>query len=119
MPRHLHILFVCGESKRRSATAEKIFATDRRLTARAVGLGQTVNRRIKAEDLAWADLVLVMERKYIARLRDEFRKLESLPPIESLGISDEYIFMHPRLVEQLQDAVNDVLETYYEEHPDE
>lgn len=118
MPQQLKVLFVCGESRRRSATAEKIFARDLRISARAVGLGETVPRRIHEEDLRWADLVLVMERKYVGRLKNTYRHLDDLPPIESLDISDEYIFMHPRLVEQLQEGVNGILENLAAEEAD-
>lgn len=116
MTRHLHVLFVCGESWRRSSTAEKIFVTDRRITARAAGLGETISRRLNAEDLAWADLVLVMERKYVTRLRHAFKHIENLPPIDVLGIPDKYIFMNPTLVELLREGVDEALETYFLEH---
>ena len=56
-----------------------------------------------------------MERKYIPRIKDLFRKLDSLPPIETLNISDEYIFMHPKLVELLKEGVEAALEEYYGE----
>ena len=116
MTQPLHILFVCGESWRRSSTAEKIFATDPRFSARAAGLGETVTRRIKDEDLAWADLVLVMERKYLGRLSHAFHHLETLPPIDVLGIPDKFIFMHRTLVERLREGVDEALERYYLEH---
>ncbi len=115
----LHILFVCGESKRRSATAEKIFTTDRRMTVRAVGLGETVPRRIRDEDLCWAHLVLAMERKYIVRIRTAFRHLDELPPIMELGIPDKFIFMNPTLIERLREGVEEALEAYRLEHPAE
>ena len=116
MAHPLHILFVCGESWRRSSTAEKIFATDPRFSARGAGLGETVTRRIKDEDLAWADLVLVMERKYLGRLQHAFRHLETLPPIDVLGIPDKFIFMHRALVERLREGVDEALERYHLEH---
>jgi predicted protein tyrosine phosphatase len=112
MPPQLNILFVCGESRRRSATAEKIFTMDRRMSVRAAGLGETVPRRVRDEDLRWADLVLVMERKYVVRLKHAFRHLDTLPPIMELGIPDKFIFMNPVLVERLREGVNEALETY-------
>ena len=116
MTRPLHILFVCGESWRRSATAEKIFATGPRFSARAAGLGETVARRIKEEDVLWADLILVMERKYLGRLSHTFRHLETLPPMDVLGIPDKFIFMHRTLVERLREEVDAALERYYLDH---
>lgn len=119
MPQPINILFVCGESWRRSATAEKLFAMDRRFSARGAGLGETVKRRIRDEDLAWANLVLVMERKYVTRLRQAFQHLDNLPPIDVLGIPDKFIFMHRTLVERLREGVDEALETYHLEHGSE
>jgi predicted protein tyrosine phosphatase len=112
MTPHLKVLFVCGRNNRRSPTAEKIFKNDRRMSVRSAGLSDTSKRKISESDLAWADLVLVMERKYASRIRQTFHHLESLPPIESLDISDEYIFMQRELVESLRSAVAAVLEDF-------
>ena len=111
----IKVLFVCGRNNRRSPTAEKIFKNNRRMFVRSAGLGDTSKHKINESDLAWADLILVMERKYAPRIRDAFRHLESLPPIESLNISDEYIFMQPELVERLRSAVAEVLEEFLPE----
>jgi predicted protein tyrosine phosphatase len=108
----LKILFVCGRNNRRGPTAERMYLHDHRLAVRAVGLHEMSKRRITAEDMAWADLVLVMERKYVVRLKDLFRKLDTLPPIEILGIPDEYIFMQRELIEALKPAVESALEDY-------
>ena len=108
----LNILFVCGRNKRRSPTAERIFKRDRRMNVRAVGLGDTSPRRMKDSDLRWAQLVLVMERKYLNRIRDTFREVEPLPPMLSLDISDEYQFMQPELIEVLKSSVTAALETH-------
>ena len=107
------VLFVCGRNNRRSPTAEKLFKFDRRMEVRSAGVSEGSKRRITASDLAWADLVLVMERKYLGRIREAFRHLDELPPMESLDIPDEYIFMQPELVETLNDAVTAALEAYH------
>jgi predicted protein tyrosine phosphatase len=59
-------------------------------------------QRVTAKDLAWADLVLVMERKHKARIMEAFAGLEQLPRIESLDIPDEYEFMDAELVELIK-----------------
>lgn len=108
----LKILFVCGRNKRRSPTAEKMYAHDRRLAVRSVGLADTSKRRMGAADAQWADLILVMERKYVGRIKTTFRQLDTLPPIVSLDIPDEYIFMQRELIELLRPAVESAIETY-------
>jgi predicted protein tyrosine phosphatase len=112
LPHKLKVLFVCGRNNRRSPTAEKIFKNHRRMFVRSAGVADTSKHKINESDLAWADLVLVMERKYVSRIRDAFRHLESLPPIESLDISDEYIFMQAELIEILRSSVADALEEF-------
>ena len=55
-------------------------------------------------DLHWADLVLVMEPKYAARIRFQF-PAESIPPMRSLDIPDDYEYMDVELVELIKTAV--------------
>lgn len=114
MPAPVKILFVCGQSNRRSLTAEAIFKTDRRVDVRAAGLSDNSKRRISEDDVKWADLILAMERKHASRIRTAYRHLEDLPPVESLDIQDNYIFMHPKLVEELRAALDAALEEYHE-----
>ena len=72
MQQPLKVLFVSGRNRRRSPTAETIFRDDPRLTVRSVGPSDSSKKRITEGDLLWADLILVMERKYAARIRALF-----------------------------------------------
>ena len=72
MPQPLKVLFVCGRNRRRSPTAETIFRGAPRLSVRSAGTSDSSKRRITEGDLLWADLILVMERKYAARIRALF-----------------------------------------------
>lgn len=60
--------------------------------------------RISTEDLDWADLVLVMERKYRTRTLEQFRNHPDLPPIVSLDIPDEYPRMDPELISLIEEG---------------
>ena len=115
MPARLKVLFVCGRNKRRSPTAEQVFKTDRRLEVRAVGLGETSPREISAKDVAWADLILPMERKNAVRLKVMFPQFDPFPPMEILDICDDYKFMDKKLVQVLHETVEAALEQYWEE----
>jgi len=57
----------------------------------------------------WAGLILAMERKHQARIRDLFAHLGQLPPIVSLDIPDDYEFMDDELVELLTSATEHYL----------
>jgi predicted protein tyrosine phosphatase len=98
------ILFVCGRNKWRSPTAERLYADDARVEVRSAGMSDRSRHRVSHADLEWADLVLVMEDEYGARLRDQFASVR-LPVIRSLEIPDEYEYMDDRLVELIRSGV--------------
>lgn len=101
MNEKLHILFVCGRNQWRSPTAARIYAKDQMIQVRAVGVSLKSPHQVSSQDIKWADLILVMERRYKSRLLDTFRDLE-LPSIESLDIPDDYQFMDAELVELIR-----------------
>jgi predicted protein tyrosine phosphatase len=98
VPSPFKILFVCGRNQWRSPTAERIYRDDPRVAARSAGVGAKSAHRLSDADLDWADLVLVMERKYVSRIRSDFALRSNLPPIESLDIPDEFELMDPELI---------------------
>src|ERR1043166_6360597 len=87
------ILFVCGRNQWRSPTAERIYRTDPRIEVRSAGVSAGSNHKISGDDLAWANLVIVMERRYKTRILDIFRDCPDLPRIVSLEIPDDYPLM--------------------------
>jgi predicted protein tyrosine phosphatase len=91
------ILFVCGRNKWRSPTAENVYKNDSRVNVRSAGMSNKSSHQITGSDIDWADLVLVMERKYKTRILSEFRGYK-FPPIESLEIPDEYRYMDDELI---------------------
>ena len=108
MTRRPHILFVCGKNKRRSPTAERLYRDDPRIAVRSVGTSETSKRRATDADLAWADVILVMERKHAARLRAQFPDLP-LPPMRSLDIPDDFEFMAPELIDMLSPMIEEAI----------
>lgn len=118
-PGQLKILFVCGRNNRRSPTAERIFQNDSRMSVRSAGIADTSKRRLTREDLVWADLILVMERKYVGRIKIAFHDMDILAPIETLDIGDHYRFMQRELIEELKPAVDSALEQYWLEREGE
>lgn len=107
----MNILFVCGKNLRRSPTAEAFYRNDVRMEVRSAGVSEKSRHRISARDLAWADLVLVMERKHRARILEAFPDLEPLPRIESLEIPDDYEFMDEELVTLIREGTEGFLTT--------
>ena len=57
--------------------------------------------QISERDLLWADLVLVMERKYTGHILGVFRDVDPFPLIDSLDIPDEYGYMDEELIDRI------------------
>tara|TARA_R110002072_G_scaffold302737_1_gene488165 strand:+ start:2325 stop:2672 length:348 start_codon:yes stop_codon:yes gene_type:complete len=100
-----HFLFVCSRNQWRSPTAEKVYADDARICVRSAGLSGKSPRQLALADLAWADLVLVMEREHRRRIVSQYRGVPDLPEIEVLDIPDEYGFMDAELVRLIEASV--------------
>ena len=99
------ILFVCGKNQWRSPTAERIYRNDPRIEVRSAGVSAGSNHQISADDLLWANLVMVMERRYKTRIQGDFREHPNLPRIVSLEISDDYPLMDDVLIKLLREGV--------------
>jgi len=79
------------------------------VNARSAGTSAGARRVVSAADLAWADVVLVMEDKHRSRLLAEYRQLLQHKPLHVLDIPDDYRYMDPELVALLGDPVAELL----------
>ena len=102
----LRVLFVCGRGRMRSRTAADLYRADPRVSVRHGGVGAASDRRVSADDLAWADLVLVMEHAHKQRLVERGGRARDLPPIRVLDVPDDYEHMDPELVAMLRAAID-------------
>ena len=105
----LNVLFVCSRNQWRSPAGEQVWRRHPRVNARSAGTSAGARRVVSADDLAWADVVLVMEDKHKSRLLAEYRALLLHKPLHVLDIPDDYRYMDPELVELLADPVADLL----------
>jgi predicted protein tyrosine phosphatase len=103
------LLFVCSRNQWRSPTAEKIFSRSAGLQVRSRGLSASAARPLSGSDVAWADVIFVMESRHKRQLLEFFRTEVSGRPIHVLDIPDEYRFMDPELVELLESGVRTAL----------
>ncbi len=108
-----NILVVCGKNKRRSRTAENIFKNDARFKIRSAGLSPKSDRKITANDLLWANLVLVMERNHKTKIKEVFSYLK-LPQIEVLFIPDIYELMDENLIKLLHGKMEEQLSLVFD-----
>ena len=100
----LRVLFVCSLNQWRSPTAEAIYRNDARLEVRSAGVRTDAQRHISAGDVAWAQIIFVMDRDQQAWIRERFRNV-TLPPISVLDIPDSLVYMDPKLQLLLREAI--------------
>lgn len=104
-----NLLFVCSRNQWRSPTAEKVWRNHPALAVRSAGTSAGARRRVTWDDLAWADVILVMETKHRQRLAADFGPALAGKTVHVLDIPDEYRYMDPELVELLETAVAELL----------
>lgn len=76
---------------------------------RSGGTSREARRKVSADDIAWADVIIVMEEKHKSRLVAEFTRMLQHTPIHVLDIPDEYEYMDPELIEELERSVASLL----------
>jgi predicted protein tyrosine phosphatase len=105
----LNVLFVCSRNQWRSPTAEKVWRSHPNLSVRSAGTSPNARRHVSPEDISWSEVIFVMEEKHKSRLVAEYKRLLEHKPLHVLDIPDEYKYMDPELVEELQRSVGGIL----------
>ncbi|MHC8949585.1 protein tyrosine phosphatase [Sphingobacterium hungaricum] len=107
-----NILVICGRNKRRSRTAEHIFKNSNQFAIRSAGLSPQSDHKLTEKDLAWADLIFVMEFKQKSKIKEAYRHL-ALADIEILQIPDDYDYLDPELIELLTDKMSHQIQSKF------
>ena len=105
----MNVLFICSRNQWRSPTAEQLWRRQPGLSVRSAGTSPNARRPVSAADLAWAEVVFVMEEKHKSRLMAGFRRILENKRIVVLDIPDDYRYMDPELVLQLTESVRAAL----------
>lgn len=92
-------LFICGKARRRSPTAADI-AAGWGVETDFAGLSADADERLSAEQIDWAEVIFVMERRQKARLARQFAL--GSKRVVCLNIPDRYPFMDPGLIARLE-----------------
>ena len=92
------VLFLCSRNRLRSPTAEQVFGTWPDLEVDSAGLADDAETVLTAEQLGWAELIVVMEASHRRRLQARHRALLKGKRVVCLDIPDRYAFMQPELV---------------------
>ena len=106
-----NLLFICSRNQWRSPTAEAIWRKRPGYQARSAGTASSAKRKVNESDIAWADLIFVMEHKHKRQLQAKFPKILSATPVFVLDIPDEYHYMDVELVDLIETSVAAILES--------
>lgn len=96
------ILFLCSQNKLRSPTAEAVFADHPSAEVDSAGLNNDAEVPLSAEQIEWADLILVMEKEHRSRLNRKFGELLGGKRVVVLNIPDNYEYMDSALIPLLR-----------------
>lgn len=95
-------LFICSQNRLRSPTAEQIFASWPDVDTDSAGLGGDATVPLSSEQIAWANIIFVMEKAHRNRLSSKFRKYLNGKRVICLDIPDDYEYMQPELIKLLE-----------------
>lgn len=99
------MLFICSQNRLRSPTAEQVFASWEGIETASAGTNNDAENPLTAELVAWAQLIVVMERVHRDKLSKKFREHLKEQRVVCLDIPDRYGFMDPALIELLEAKV--------------
>jgi predicted protein tyrosine phosphatase len=100
------LLFVCSRNRFRSLTAERIFSGIPGIHVRSAGTQPDARIVVTEGHIRWADILFVMEKSHLSRLRRKFPEALTQKRTVTLLIPDEYTFMQPELIEELNAKVS-------------
>lgn len=101
----MKLLFICNQNQNRSKTAEELFRS--RFETKSAGLYN--EKPVAEKELAWADLVLVMDDLQRAEIARRFPKQYLQKRILSLGVPDSFCYNQPELIELLRARVEKLI----------
>ncbi|RZG71789.1 low molecular weight protein tyrosine phosphatase family protein [Acinetobacter sp. WCHAc060025] len=105
----MNYLFICSRNQWRSPTAERVFAVGYGISTRSAGTSKHAKHTISSKDIAWADLIFVMEQKHKQNIKEKFPQLLQRKKVIVLDIPDDYHYMDEALVELLHEVMQPYL----------
>ena len=100
-----NVLFICGQNRLRSPTAEHVFADWPGIETASAGLKNEAENPVTPELLEWAHTIFVMERSHRSKLSAKFKRHLGSVRIVCLDIPDDYEYMDPGLIKLLKAKV--------------
>ena len=104
------LLFICSRNRFRSLTAEKVFGDVPGYQVRSAGTQPEARVVVTEGHIGWADMIFVMEKSHLQKLRRKFGPALDGKHVVTLHIPDDYQFMQPELIDELETKVAQHLE---------
>lgn len=101
---------MCSRNRRRSLTAERLFAGLPGYDARSAGTQPGARIVVTEGHLGWADVIFAMEKSHVAKLRQKFPGALADKRVIALHIPDDYEFMEPALLDELRARLSSYVE---------
>ncbi len=105
----MNVFFICGRNRRRSPTAEEIFADYPGVETASAGVSADADEPVTADVLEWAQLIVVMENSHRGKLNAKFSSHLRDKRIACINVPDKYEYMDARLIELLKERVPPLL----------
>jgi predicted protein tyrosine phosphatase len=103
------VLFICGKNRCRSPTAEVVIGRLPGVQADSAGVRKDADVVVSREQVAWAELVVLMENRYRKPLQNLVGNALRDCRVVSVDIRDDYEFMDEALVALLLERVPPLL----------
>ena len=101
----MNVLFICSRNKLRSPTAAQVFDGRAGIATDSAGLAPDAECQLELDQLAWADIVFVMEKSHRTKLTRLYSAYLRSKKLICLDIPDNYTFMQPELIELFERKV--------------
>ena len=102
---NVRVLFLCGQNRIRSPTAERVFDGRPGLEVESAGLNHDAQVAVTPEMIAKAEVIFVMEKRHLNKLSKRFRAQLRSKRVICLNIPDEFEYMQPELISLLETRV--------------
>ena len=99
------LLFVCGQNRLRSPTAEEVFSKYDNVEAIGCGTNKDSATTLSGDLIEWADIIFVMEKSHREKVAKKHRELLKDKRLICLEIRDIYKRMDPELIRVLEAKV--------------
>jgi predicted protein tyrosine phosphatase len=100
------LLFVCSRNRLRSLTAERVFGGLPGFQVRSAGTQPEARIVVTEGHLGWADIIFLMEKSHLNRLRLKYPQALEGKNTVTLHIPDDYEAMQPELIDELYAKVS-------------